>query len=160
LASIKNAYGTSNQSITCTLASLSNNSARASTAVDNTTNLFLDAIVQVSVTSGASGTSATGTVNVYAYGTTDGGTTYTEGATGTDAALTLASPTNLRFLGSINVVANATLYKGGPWSVASAFGGTLPALWGIVVENRSGGTLDADEGDHKKIYQGVFATSA
>lgn len=160
MASIKTAYGTSNQSITCTLASLANNSARASTAVDNTSNLFLDAIVQVQVTSGASGTSATGTVVVYAYGTTDGGTTYTGGVTGSDAAHTLTSPTNLRFLGTINVVANSTTYKGGPWSVASAFGGVLPASWGIVVENRSGGTLDATEGNHKKVYQGLFATSA
>ena len=158
-ADIKTKYGTANQAITCTLASLGSASARASTAVDNTTNLFLDALVMVQVKSGASGVSATGYVNVYAYGTADGGTTYSDGATGTDAAITLTVPPNARLIGVLNVVANATTYKSGPFSVAAAFGGVLPDHWGIIVENKSGAALDATEGNHAKFYQGVLAQS-
>lgn len=157
MSDIKQKYGTSNQTITLTLASLANGSSRASTAVDNTTNLFLDALVSLNIKSGASGTAATGYVAVYAYGTSDGGSNYTEGATGSDAALTLTSPTNLKLIGLINVVANATTYKAGPFSVAQAFGGQLPDHWGIVVTNSTGGALDSTEGSHLKIYQGVLA---
>jgi len=153
ISTIEAKYGTSNQAITCTITSLGNNSARASTAIDNTTNLFLDALVFVTVKSASASTSSTGTVNVYAYGTADGGTTYTEGATGTDAAITLTSPTNARLIGVINVVANSTTYKAGPFSVANAFGGILPDHWGIIIENKSGATLDASVGS--SWYQGV-----
>lgn len=160
MADIKQKYGTSNQSITLTLASLANGSSRASTAVDNTTNLFLDALVFLNIKSASASTSSTGYCAVYAYGTSDGGTNYTEGATGTDAALTLVSPTNLKMLGIINVVANSTTYKAGPFSVAQAFGGQLPDHWGIVVTNSTGAALDATEGSHLKVYQGVLAQSA
>lgn len=148
-------YGTNGQLITVTLASLASGSARASTAVDNTTNLFIDALVQVQIKSGAASTVATGYVNIWAYGTTDGGTTYTEGATGTDAAITLTSPSNLKLIGVVNVVANATTYKSSPFSVAQAFGGILPQKWGIVIENQSGGSLDSTEGNFIKEYQGI-----
>jgi hypothetical protein len=149
-------YGSNNQGITITLASLATAAARASTAVDNSSAVFEDALVSLAVKSGASGTSATGYVNVYAYGTTDGGTNYTEGATGTDAAITLTVPSNAIRMGSINVVANAVTYHGGPFSVAQAFGGSLPDHWGIIVENQSGGALDSTEGNHTKTYQGVY----
>ncbi len=155
-ADIKSKYGTSNQAITCTLASLTTGSARSCLAVDNSTNVYLDALVMVQIKSGASSTSATGTVNVYAYGTVDGGTTYTEGA-GTDAGITLTAPPNVRLIGVLNVVANATTYKSGPFSVAQAFGGTMPDHWGLIIENKSGGTLDGTEGSHAKLYQGVYA---
>ena len=94
---------------------------------------------------------------LYAYGTVDGGTTYTEGATGSDAAITLTSPTNARIIGIINIVANSTTYTGGPFSVAAAFGGTLPQKWGIIVLNSSGGTFDASTASVE--YQGVNLTN-
>jgi len=155
---IKTKYGTST-AITCTLASLASNGARESTVVSNTTDLFLDALVMVKVKSNATGTSATGYVNVYAYGSADAGTTYSDTATGTDAAITLTAPPNVRLIGVINVVANATTYKSGPFSVAAAFGGVLPEKWGIIIENKSGAALDATEGSHAKFYQGVLAQS-
>jgi hypothetical protein len=137
---------------------LTNNSARASTAVDNSTNLFVDALVGGLLKTGAAGTAATGLAYIYAYGTVDGGTNYTENASGTDAAITLTNPTNLPLLGVVNMVAVATTYKFGPFSVAQAFGGTLPDHWGVVVLNATGGTLDTTAGNHKVVYQGVQAT--
>lgn len=158
MANVKEAFGISNQSITCTLASLTNGSARASTVIDNTTNLYLDALVQIKVKTGASGTSTSGYINVYAYATADGGTTYTDGATGSDAAITMTVPPNEILIGQFYCVANATTYKSSPFSVAWAFNGILPDHWGIIIENKTGGTLDTTEGNHAKFYQGVYAT--
>lgn len=155
MATIKSLYGTNNQAITCTITSLTNTSQRGSTAVDNTTNLFLDALVQLKIKTAAAATSATGQVIIYAYGTADGGTDYGDGVSGTDGAVTLTSPPNLRVLGIINAVANSTTYVSNPFSVASVFGGKLPDHWGIVVENETGATLDATVGS--AWYQGIQA---
>lgn len=154
-ADVKLKYGTTAQVITITLASLVTAAARSCLAIDNTTNLFLDALVQLQIKSPASATAATGYISVYAYGTVDGGTTYPEGC-GTDVGVTLTAPNNLRLIGTINMVANATTYKSMPMSVAQAFGGVLPAKWGICVVNNSGGTLDSTGGNHVVQYQGVL----
>lgn len=157
MATINQLYGTTNQSITCTITSLGSGSARESTAVVNTANLFMDVKVQVKVKTNAAGTSATGAVNVFAYATGDDGTTYSGGATGTDAAYT-ANKDQLIFLGSIPAVANATTYVG-LFSLSRAFGyGGIPAKWGIVVDNQSGAALDAAVG--AAVYQGISATVA
>ncbi|MDE1766573.1 MAG: hypothetical protein KGI27_09945 [Thaumarchaeota archaeon] len=154
MSTIKSLYGTNNQAITITLASLTNAAFRQSTAVDNTTNLFLDALVSVVIKTAAASTSSTGYVAVYAYGTTDGGTHYTDGASGTDGAFTPTTPPNIRLIGLINAVANSTTYVGGPFSVAAAFGGVLPDHWGIIVENETGATLDATAANFVADYQG------
>lgn len=154
MSDIKAKFGTSNQAITCTITSLANNGQRQSTAVDNSSNLFLDALVTVIVKTAGSGTSSTGYVAVYAYGTADGGTNYSDGASGSDGSITLTSPPNVKFLGVINAVANSTTYKGGPFSVAAAFGGVLPEKWGIIIQNTTGGTLDASVGSAH--YQGIL----
>ena len=157
MANIKRAFGTNGQAITITLASLTTTSARASTAIDNTTNLYLDALVQVQTKTGT-GPAVPNLINVYAYATVDGGTTYSDGATGTDAAITLTVPPNAVLIGSLNVPTASTSYKSGPMSVAAAFGGILPAKWGIIIENQSGTTLSATGGDHVVQYHGVYAT--
>lgn len=157
MATINQLYGTTNQSITCTITSLGSGSARESTAVVNTANLFMDVKVQVKIKTNAAGTSATGAVNIFAYATADDGTTYSGGATGTDAAYT-ANKDQLIFLGSIPAVANATTYVG-LFSLSRAFGyGGIPAKWGIVVDNQSGAALDASVG--AAVYQGISATVA
>jgi hypothetical protein len=138
---------------------LANNGQRQSASIDNRTNLFLDALVFVNIKSAAAAVSSTGFVNIYAYGTSDDGTNFSDSASGSDASITLTSPPNMRLIGVLNVVANATTYKGGPFSVAQAFGGVLPALWGIVIENKTGAALDTTEANHLKVYQGVLAQS-
>ena len=150
-------YGTNGQTITITVSSLTNNSARESTAIDNSSNLYADALVFLKLKTGASGTAATGYCNVYAYGTANGGTNYTDNATGTDAGITLPSPPNARIIGIVNMVANSTTYYGGPYSIAAAFNGVLPEKWGIIVENKTGGTLDTTAGNFTVVYQGVKA---
>ena len=161
MTTIKTLYGTANQAITCTVTSLANatgsfGAGRASTAVDNTTNLFLDALVFGQVKTSSLALANDKAVYVYAYGTADG-TTYTEGITGTDAAFTATNPPNVRLIGVINAVVSSTTYDAGPWSVAAAFGGLLPEKWGIYVVNFTGQTLDASVGSF--WYQGVQAQS-
>jgi hypothetical protein len=158
MATLQSKYGTEKQAITITIASLTNTSVRASTVVDNTTNLFLDALVQLQITAGGASTSANGFVNVYGYGTVDSADNfYPEGITGTDGGITLTVPTNLRLVGVINVVANNGVYVSEPMSVANAFAGILPEKWGIAVENQSGGTLAAS--GQSVFYQGVEGQS-
>jgi hypothetical protein len=128
------------QQLICTIAGLATASQRQSRMVYTGNLGFVDVLVMVEVRSAAAATSATGVVNVYAYGSFDG-QNFGDTVTGGDAAVTLTVPPNLTIIGAINVVANATTYKSNPMSVASAFGGTLPPYWGIVVENKSGATL-------------------
>jgi hypothetical protein len=156
MSDIKAKFGTNGQSITITLASLAASATvgRESTAVDNTTNLFLDVLVQLFVESGT--VSGNKQVLVFAYATVDDGTTYTEGCTGSNAGFTRNDPTNLVFLGAVPMPANATVYKSRPFSLAQAFG-SVPAKWGLAVFNDSGVALSGTAGNNKAIYQGVLA---
>ena len=154
---IKEKFGTNGQTITITVASLANNSARQSTVIDNSTNLFQDALAQFKLKTGASGVSSNGYVAVYAIATVDGGTTYNENAGATDAAITLTVPPNAVLVGRINCVANATTYYSPPFSIAAAFGGVLPEKWGVIVENKTGAALDSTAGNHTAKYQGVYS---
>jgi len=158
MATVKALYGSNNQAITCTITSLTSGSQRQSTVVVNTANLYLDVLVFIKAKTAASSTNAAGTIKVYAYGSVDGGSTYSDTVTGTDGAVTLTVPPNCRLIGVINANANSTTYQGGPWSVAAAFGGQLPDHWGVVVENDTGATLDASVGS--LYFQGVQATVA
>lgn len=161
MADIKQAFGTANQAITITLNSLASSATagRESTVISNTTNLFRDALVSVLIKMPSTGTPADSkAVYVYAYGTADGGSNYTDGVTGSDAAFTHPDPPNLKLIGIISCPANTNTYKGGPFSVAQAFGGVLPASWGIVVRNHTGLTLDSS--GCSAHYQGVYETVA
>lgn len=158
-STIETKYGTSGQTITCTLASLASGNARESTALDNTTNVFLDALVLLKLKTGAGSIGSDPFAYIYAAGTVDGGTTWPDTVTGSDAAITLNSTTQLRLLGQVWLGAATTTYIGGPWSVASVFGGSLPQKWSIVVLNKCGVALDSTEGNHAKLYQGILAQS-
>ncbi|MTV80848.1 hypothetical protein GM546_13455, partial [Streptococcus pneumoniae] len=59
------------------------------------------------ISTGASA-SITGALSVYAYASSDGGTHYTDGATGTDGAFTPNVPTNLKLIGLISAVSGNT----------------------------------------------------
>jgi hypothetical protein len=161
MADIKIAYGTTGQVFTITLASLASSAtaARESTVIDNSSNKYLDAVVFLKVKTSASALANDKAVYIYAYGTVDN-TIYTEAATGADAAITLATTTNLPIIGTIWTPATATTYNGGPFSVARAFGGVLPNKWGIVIRNYTGQNLDATGGSHSAMWQGVYNTVA
>lgn len=164
MSTIKALYGTSNQAITITLASLAASATvgRSSTAVDNTSNLFLDALVFGLIETGT--VSGDKQVLVYAYGTADGGSTYSgkNGAnaiSGTDAGFTRADPTDLKLIGVLPCPTSSVVMSFGPYSIAQAFGGVLPDHWGIVLFNDTGAALSATAGNNKAWYQGVQAQS-
>lgn len=153
-------YGTTNQTFPITLNSLADAGGsapfqgRGSNVVDNATNLFLDALVFLQILTGVSGVGTTGYVEVYAYGSSDGGSTYTDAVSGTDAATTtIPDPPNMRLAGILAANTNSGTFRGGPFAVAAAFGGVLPQRWGIVVRNRTGAALASSS--NSAFYQGV-----
>ena len=147
-------YGANNQSITITMTG-GNGVARASTAISNTTTLYEDVILFFSVTIGGTGTVlTTGYFNFYGYASANGGSTYPEGITGTDAAVTLTSPPNLVLLAQMNVNALSKTFTYGPVSFCRTYGmDRLPPIWGVVAVNQTGGTTVPTAGSI--IYQGI-----
>ena len=153
MASIKNAFNTAGTA-TITIASLSNGSGRASTAIDNTSGLYLSADVRVKIKTNAAGTSSTGYVSVYLIRSEDG-TNYDDAFGGTDAAYT---PSNALLLGTINAVANATTYV--KTFDTAELGLSLPAKWAIGIVNSTGAALDSTAGNHSLTYREKFLTVA
>jgi hypothetical protein len=152
-STIEPLYGTNNQAVTITLTSLASAAARASTAVSNTTTLYEDVLLFFTINTGT-GVSATGYVNVYGYGSVNGGTTYPEGITGTDAGVTLTSPPNLVLIAQINAGTPSVTKTFGPISFCRMYGlDKLPAEWGVVVVNLTGAAFSATNGSI--IYQGI-----
>lgn len=151
----------SQETITISLNNLGDASWRQSLYVDNSTNRYIDALLGGLVTvSATSPLTDGGTIEVYAYGSWTGGSTYTAGCTGADGAY---SPTGeeglLRLVETI--VIDATLseqYAFGPVSMASVFGGTLPSRWGVVVRNETNQQFAAS--GNSIVFQGVKFDSA
>jgi len=163
MATIKTLYGTEAQAITISLApagvGLADGGARESASVDNTSDLFLDVLVQVRVKFANSAPASEKKVYVYAYGTADFALPlWPDKVTGSDAAITLNSPTQLKLLGVIEAVQNANGTME-PAPLAQVFGGLVPSHWGIVILNKSGIALTNTESDHVKEYQGFKAQS-
>jgi hypothetical protein len=160
MADIKTKYGTAGQAIAITLAGLAQDAARASAAVSNETDLFLDVLVQLQIQLGTGTLGSDRAIYVYAYGTADDDPVDVWGDTdldGTDKAITMDSPTNLRIVGVMNARASGEVIESVPMSLAAAFGGYVPRKWGIVVHNRTNIAFDATEANHKKVYQGILA---
>jgi hypothetical protein len=150
----KPVYSGSATSITITLASLTTGSYRQATAVDNTSNLYLDAHITGKIKTGASGVASTGTVTMYLAGYD--GTQYANNATGTDGSFTPDLQGNLLPISTIGATANATTYYFPSIYVASAAGLLcLPQKWAIIIVNNTGGTFDATGGNFVIEYQGI-----
>lgn len=164
MADRKIAYASS-ATITITLTSLGSAAYRESTAVDNTTNLYLDALVGGRVQIGA--VAADGQIEFYAYGSYEGASPlYTAGVTGSDAAITWGTTGGVdsyNDLIPLGTVATDTTddnddVEFGPFSVAVAFGGKLPPKWGIVVKNSTGTAFHATGTNNLVKYTGIYET--
>lgn len=153
MATTKPAYATS-VAITITLNSLGNGAARESTAIDNSSNLYLDAHVRVSVSVGS--VSGSPQVLVYFYGSEDG-SVYPDTITGTDAAVTLEDPTVLRGPVVIPTPTSSKVYESDVISVARYYGGVLPRKWGILVKNSTGASLAAS--NNSASHTGLHLTT-
>lgn len=144
-------YPTAGQ-IACTLTSLATGSTRESATVSNTTNKYLDYLIQATFTIASGSPTTTGPyVNIYANGSEDGTlwpiiqlTSGAPVATGAgDASIgALGVPNNLRLIGSFGLQtttsAGERTFRTEPMSVAQAFGGNVPPAFSILVENQVG----------------------
>ena len=152
-------YGTSSP-ITITAGSLTSTSANSSAAVtSNLTYNTSDYLVTVNVLTTSSSPSGNKQVVVYGYMSEDG-TNFSgnsgifDNVDGANKALTgIGSPTNLFFMGTLqlNQGANAVTIRQ-VFSVAATFG-CVPPRWGIVLYNDAGTTLGATvTASYREIY--------
>jgi len=153
MANIDTAYS-SPTAITCTIASLTDTSRRQSDSWSSETGNVLDMLVRITTVSSTGGTNF---IYVYTYGAleTTSPFVYSDGASGVDSAFTNAL-INSPLLGTITANAGTSV-TGGPFSMASAWGGFLPPSLGIIVDNESNATLGAS--GHDLDYISVYVTS-
>lgn len=129
----------------------------------NNTNLYVDALVYVEFSTNASAKSDLKAVRFWLAGSVDATSReYSDSlvgdASGSDP-VTPTSPPNLSLLGVVHAPGTSTTYKGGPFSIAQAFGGVMPRYWILVIENRTGQDLGTSPHPSFK-YMGVYATVA
>lgn len=131
------------------LASLANNNAVVSDAIDNTTDGYLAAIISVRLRSGTSAPTAGKTYDIYLVRNDDAtDDTGDDNWDETDGSITIL---NSSFLGSIEVTADTST------DFAKTFDtwglGALGPKWGLAVLNSSGQSLDATAGNHDVRYR-------
>lgn len=117
-----------------------------SAVVDNTTDKYLDALVQVVVDFANTAPSNELKVYVFAYGGIESGV-YTNPASGSEGAITVvdfsANESAFKLIGSIPYTTQNEVAESQPMTVAQAFGGVLPPYWGLIVMNYAGAALAA-----------------
>jgi hypothetical protein len=148
---IKPVYGATTALTITSAAALASLAAAGCAARDNSADLFEDVIISFQASLANGSVAADKLINIWLAGSEDG--THWNGETGTgakdnyagsDAAVTLDSPTNL--LGPFqigtpqNVSSGAPVYGGVIPSFCRYWGTrfVMPRKWGIVVENRTG----------------------
>ena len=150
-------WGVIGSTITCSFANIANGAIQQSTEVDNSVLRFLDAHVLVTCMTTGLAVSSTGTLEVYGYGQVgDAKPWRTDTAGATDAAIT--NLPNARLLGVMQANSGLTIYAGGPFSVANAFGGILPFKWGVLIANRTGANTHGSGGVNNLFYSGYYET--
>lgn len=127
---------TNSGAVTITIASLGSGSTATSSAIDNSSNKYISALLRVKVKTNAAGTSSTGSVAVYIVRSTDGGTDYDDGV----------------FLASFGTTANGTTYTK---TFSTEPLGSLGSHWKVALVNNSGAALDSTGGNHEVEFAGV-----
>ena len=146
MSSVKIAYGSATS-----LSSASNLDSATSASypnlgtIDNTTNLYLDYLVEIEFTPSATPTGNTQIV-LFAIDSVDG-TNYSD--TSADA--------NMAFLGAVQTN-GTTAVRSKAFSVAAAFGGNLPPAVQIIAKIDDGVALAAT--GNSAQYRGVYQTVA
>jgi hypothetical protein len=165
VADVKLAYGASVE-ITVTLASLATSSTlvagRESTAIDNTSNKYLDYLVSGKVTTGTTPTVAK-SIYVFVYASMNDTPAYPDVFDGTDSAETVTSAEVRNaglVLGAImQVTATSNVsYFVRPFSIANCFGGVLPKFWGLFVVHDTVAALHATSSNHAFYATPVYQT--
>jgi hypothetical protein len=125
-------------------------------------NLYDDAILTIGIKTANAAPGTNPVCYVFIYGSEDG--IVYSGSTGegqgTDAGMTLDSPSNMKGPYVISCPTQAKTYYCVIGSIASLFGGNMPRRWGFAILNTTGQALDSTEGNHQKTYTGITYTNA
>jgi hypothetical protein len=142
--------------VTITLASLATSSTwlagRESTAIDNSTNKYLDYLLAGNVTVGTTPTAST-EIRVYVVAMVDD-TVWPDVFDGTDSVETVTSAgvgsgfLKLAAVMLCDATTSDRAYPFGPISVASLFGGVCPRKFVVFVTHNTGVNLNATGGNH------------
>jgi hypothetical protein len=152
MADFKSKYAAS-AALTITLASLASSTAgagRQCTLLDNSSNLYLSALIYAKITVGTTPT-LNSLIYFYLIRSDKATPLRTDNAGASDAAITI---TNAKLLGTMLIPAttsNVTYYAEFDTSLL----GELGPEWGIAVVNSSGVALNSTAGNHAINYVGV-----
>ncbi len=157
---IRTKFGGLSGKILIALNGLADDGYRASKSMPWGIEGYLEVLIQlqIKITGGA----PAGDKNclVYAYGTAHKGSPFSGGANGQDSSYG-GKPgqliANCSLLGIVTVDAVTEVFTSDVFSIASAFGGEVPAAGGIIVMNQTGRTLASTQnlawfqGLHKQV---------
>lgn len=170
MATVLTTTYSSNTAITLDLSSLGSSATfvagQESGQIDNTTNMYVDALVNVKGIIGHASTAPTigQYIGVWVWGAdTSLATTAIDVLDGTSSAETLGHVSvlnSLRLAGvaSVTVATAALTYYIQPFSVASLFGGVMPKFWGLFVAHNHTGALGASN-NSLFSYNGITYTA-
>lgn len=167
MATVKTAYAAS-----ATITIAPENVATSSTfvggvesnVIDNTSNLYVDAIVGGTWTCGTTPTAGT-QVLIYVGSVRDDAPTYPDVFDGTSSAETLTSAgvgQGFLKLGGVLNIDSATSNRAYDcaFSVAQLFGGVMPLKWFLFITHNTGVNSNTTSGNHVWKYTGVTYTVA
>jgi hypothetical protein len=150
------------QSMTVTsLASLASSATAGwqSAVVDNTSNLYLDALLMIVLDFANTAPANSKGVYVLAYHGLETGT-YTNPASGSEGTITLtdvtANPQPMPLAGFLPYNTADEVAESRAMSIAATAGGLLPPYWGVALMNHSGAALAAS--GHTVKHRGVYST--
>lgn len=163
MASVKRAFGTAT-AFTKTNANIATSATAGwkSNAIDNSSNLYIDALVQVELAAVNTAPANSKAVFLYAYSLVNG-TAYTSTGDGTidgtEGTLTFpdvtANAVPIPLLGVVPYPTQNKAINSAAFSVARCFGGTLPPKWGIAMINHTGMTLSVTNIYYIEVYETV-----
>lgn len=151
MGAITQVVGTRTSLTTTAMDSLANGTYVSCGTLNHTTNDPIDVLIEVKATPGT--VSGNKQLTVFAKGSLDG----TNFESGPESGTTTTDEPNLTFIGTVPLGTNSTAQIG-IFSLAMAFGGTLPQQTKIVVRNDSGAALAAS--GHHVYYSEVTGNAA
>jgi hypothetical protein len=134
----------------------SSTSGWQSAEVDNSSNLYMDAICQTRFTFAKTNPANDKAVYIYTWGAVDTDHTYSMGST--QGLVTIQSDNNLKLAAIVAYPSSGITAWSSPFSIAQCYGGIMPARWGLAVLNYSGAAL-TDALNPVVQYRGVYATA-
>ena len=168
MATVNVAYAADAQ-LTITLTGLATSSdftaGRESTAVDNSSTLYVDALLSGKITVGTTPTITT-QILVYVFSPINDTPTYPDVMDGTDSAETITSAgvgrgfLKLAAVLDVSATTSDRVYPFGQVSIAQLFGGVMPKTWAVFVTHNTGVNLNITATNHEISYQGITYTVA